>query len=787
MGKVLGIITGAILIGAAIFTGGGSLGFLGLTVSKGALIAMGATLALSNVSMLMMGPKVPSSQLERLNVSLETTAPRKSVFGTTALNLDLRYQEASGSKQEYIDYVIAVAAHKIKSIDQIWFEEKLAWSSASGVTTTYAGYLTVETILEGGASSYFTINDGSKWGADERLTGCAQVHLRIKRLGPSDSVQSPLSGGLPSRVTIIGDGALLYDPRKDSTVIGGSGTHRANDQSTWGNYTDSDDTDNPALQLLWFLLGWRINGQLSVGCGVPPARIDLASFITAANICDENVTLATGGTQKRYRTSGTASDSDDRMEVINTFLSCMNASLRDNDGRLSLTVIKNDLADYVLTFDDNDILDEFEWNQTRGLNESHNKVRGRFVDPSSNSLYQLVDYPETGFTSPDGIDRVMTLDLPYVEDGRRAQRIAKQVLQRNQYKGMFSATFSAKAQGCSVGEVVRLTFPALGWSNKLFRVVSQEIRFDGQVPMALIEENAAIYAWDADDVAPVSPNAPTVYDPLNNPLLIAISEAAQPATLDGLAPVTLYADYLGSFLTAQLPKSVPVVRRKGGTDVSSTTTWSIVSQPGISGATVTISSSGVVTIPTGITMSSTASILVRSVRDDVTLETVIGVTKLNEPAPNTGGTGGTGGTTVTDSSFEPVSGTSFVDISNVLTVKTGSAGQIQLSAPLSVTAEAASPIVSGSNGNVECIWQASAIGGLFDPFGTAAASDPDVIVYFDSESDSYFVEDGYVNATTTITGLSANTDYLVKLQARRTSSTPTKTLYFFGTASAVGS
>ncbi len=527
MSKVLKIIAGVALIGLAVVTGGGSLGFLGLAISKGTLIAVGASLALAGVSEALMGPQMPKSQLGRLNVTLETTTPRKAVFGTTAMNLDLRYHEASGTDQEYIDYVIALAAHKVKSIDQIWFEEKLAWSATGGVTSTYAGYLTVNTITEGSASNYFTVNTGSKWGAAQRLTGCAQVKIRVKRSGNTKEAESPLLNGLPSRVTIIGDGALLYDPRKDSTVPGGSGTHRANDQTTWGNYTNADDTDNPALQLLWFLLGWRINGELSIGCGVPANRIDLPSFITAANICDENVTLAIGGTQKRYRTSGTASDSDDRMGVINTFLSSMNGTLRDSGGKLSLTVIKNDLADYVLTFDENDVLDEFEWNQTRGLNETYTKVRGRYVDPSNNSLYQLVDYPEIEVAGGalDGIDRVMTLDLGYVEDGRRAQRIAKQVLQRNQYKGMFSATFTAKAQGCTVGDVVRLTFPALGWSNKLFRVVSQEIRFDGQVPLVLIEENAAIYAWDNDDSAPVSPNSPTVYNPLNNPILRAISDA----------------------------------------------------------------------------------------------------------------------------------------------------------------------------------------------------------------------------------------------------------------------
>lgn len=537
MGKVLKIIAAVAVVyfapqlsAAILGAGAGAAATAALT---SAIVAVGSSVALSTVSQMIMGGGVPKSQLSRLNVTLETTTPRKAVFGTTAMNLDLRYHEASGTDQEYIDYVIALAAHKVKSIDQIWFEEKLAWSASGGVTSTYAGYLTVNTITEGSASNYFTVNGGAKWGASQRLTGCAQVKIRVKRSGNTKEAESPLLNGMPSRVTIIGDGALLYDPRKDSTVAGGSGAHRANDQSTWGNYTNADDTDNPALQLLWFLLGWRINGELSIGCGVPANRIDLPSFITAANICDENVTLAIGGTQKRYRSSGTASDSDDRMNIINAFLSSMNATLRDSGGKLSLTVLKNDLADYVLTFDENDVLDEFEWNQTRGLNDTYTKVRGRYVDPSDNSLYQLVDYPEIEVAGGalDGIDRVMTLDLGYVEDGRRAQRIAKQVLQRNQYKGMFSATFTAKAQGCVVGDVVRMTFPALGWTNKLFRVVSQQIRFDGQVPLVLIEENAAIYAWDNDDSAPVSPNAPTVYDPLNNPLIIAISDAE--AAADG--------------------------------------------------------------------------------------------------------------------------------------------------------------------------------------------------------------------------------------------------------------
>jgi len=658
LSKVLKIIAGVALIAAAFITGGGSLGFLGLAVSKGTLIAMGATMLLGAAAEIAFGPSMPKTQLSRLNATFDTTTPRKAVFGTTAMNLDIRYQEASGTNQEYVDYIIAVAAHKVKAISQIWFEEKLAWTSSGGVDSRYSGYLTVTVREEGTSANTIAINGGSKWGSTCRLTGCAYVHLRMKRTGTSSKTESPLVSGLPSRITIIGDGAYLYDPRKDSTV-GGSGTHRANDQSTWGVYTDADDTDNPALQLLWWLLGWKINGVLSVGCGVPPARIDMDSFITAANICDENVTLAIGGTQKRYRTSGTASDSDDRMSIINTLLACMNGTLRDSNGKLSLDLMTNDLADYVLDFDEGDVLGEFEWNQTRGLNESHNKARGRYVDPSTTSLYQLVDYPEVGFASPDGIDRVMTLDLPYVEDGRRAQRIAKQVLQRNQYRGLFSAEFSAKAQGCTVGDVVRLSFEALGWSNKLFRVVSQEIRPDGRVPLSLVEENAAIYAWDAEDSAPVSPTAPTIYDPLNSPFIQGISQVGARHE-PGDTSLAFTANYAGVLDAGQLPKNLAFKRLQLTTDVTSDATWAIDSQGGITGGTVTVVE-GVVTIPSGVSIPSATEILVSSDYDGVTVVSRIAVTKSNGAAPP--GTGG--GTSVSDSTFSSVSGTTLAAISDL--------------------------------------------------------------------------------------------------------------------------
>lgn len=519
MGKVLKVVAGVALIGASFFVPAGGLFGVAL-LSGGTILAAGASLALSALAP---RPRIPEAQLSRLNIRMDAGAPRKMVFGTTAFPLDLRYHEATGTDQEYIHYIIAHAAHKVKSIDSIYFEQDLAWTSGGGVTPKYSGYLTVTTRTEGAAGNEVSIS--SNWGTGERLTGCAYTYIRIKRTGNSKKSESPLVSGLPSRVTVIGEGIPLYDPRLDSTVTGGSGAHRTSDQTTWGlSYSPADSYDNTALQILTYLLGWEINGKLSVGCGVPAARIDLESFIEAANICDESIALDGGGTQARYRSSGAASDADDRMEVINTFLTACNGTLRDTGGKLSLTIMKDDLANYVLDFDDNDLLEDFTWQQTRGLTDSYNVARGRFVDPSTNSLYQLIDYPEVSITPPDGIDRVLRLDLALVEDGKRAQRIAKQVLQRNQYRGTFQGVFTAKALGCDVGEVIRLSLETLGWTNKLFRVTAKEIGMDGRVPMTLIEENAAIYAWSAEESAVVTATAPTVYNPLNSPFILSDDE-----------------------------------------------------------------------------------------------------------------------------------------------------------------------------------------------------------------------------------------------------------------------
>src|SRR3546814_881987 len=80
----------------------------------------------------------------------------------------------------------------------------------------------------------------------------------------------------------VGKWVLAYDPRKDSTYPGGSGSHRALDESTY------EWTDNPGLHALTWALGRWSNGKRVCGIGAPVSTIRVADFVECANVCEAN-------------------------------------------------------------------------------------------------------------------------------------------------------------------------------------------------------------------------------------------------------------------------------------------------------------------------------------------------------------------------------------------------------------------------------------------------------------------------------------------------------------------
>lgn len=544
MSKVLKVVAVVASIAAAAVTMGAS---LGLSAAIFSAIGIGASVG---ASLLAPKPKAGGAgtasreNIDRLRANIDPRAPRKTAIGITALATDIRDEEFTDS-QTYFHRFIVCASHKVEEIGEIWFDDKVAWTLAGGVQGEFVGYLAVAAITEGNAGN--AINISARMGSTRRYTGLAYVHLRYKLTGNTSKAESPFAQSITTRITIRGKAAALYDPREDSDVPGGSGSQDSTDQSTWA--WDDDACRNPALALLFYLLGYRINGLLAIGKGIPPARIDLESFAVAANICDDPVDDGDGGTEPRYRCDGVWSEADSPTMVMDSLKACMNADLDDVDGKLRLTVFHNDLATPEADFTDDDVLGAFAWESAPSLDQTFNIVRGTFTDPSDTSLYQQIEYPEVTATSPDGIDRIAPVDFPMVQSASQAQRLAQMRLMRNAYGGTFKAEFQATAWKVQKNSVLRLTFGATGFVAKLFRVAEMDIRVDGIVPLTLREEHSDIYGAPTIE-APVAPVASTPWDPALDPVVGAIAELSD--QIQGVSAGAVYGNVNGSTSSATM-------------------------------------------------------------------------------------------------------------------------------------------------------------------------------------------------------------------------------------------
>ena len=448
-------------------------------------------------------------------VNSDPASPRKLVLGQTTFPVDLRYAEPSGTNDEYIDYVFALAAHTSTAITDIYIEDDLVWTVGGGAQGKFSGYLTVEVILQAGPGAYHTVNAGTRWNSATRMTGCTTMKVRVKRSDNSKVSKSPFASGVAGRWAVIGNGMPVYDPARDSTVAGGSGAQRSNDNTTWA-YTASGVArgNNPALQMLSFLLGWRINNVVSVGVGLPVDTIDVVSFGTAAALCDESIALVAGGTQRRFETGRAFSDADDPMAVVSVLLEAMNGELVDDGGRLALRVAVNDLSP-IVTLTDDDFVSGYSWRPAAPVEQQFTVVRGRYSQPDAPSLYSMVDYPEVAIPRTSLAPRALTLELSAVQEQRRAERIAKQAAQRNLYQGTFTVTLGVRGWQLRRNMVVAITSSARGWTAKLFRVRSLTFNSDATVEVSFRTEDASIYAWDQNESALVTPVAPVVFDSRN--------------------------------------------------------------------------------------------------------------------------------------------------------------------------------------------------------------------------------------------------------------------------------
>jgi len=462
----------------------------------------------------LLAPKMPSfsdaSLADRTQMVRSPIAARQIVYGQTRVSGVVVYMSTTGTKNEYLHLVIALAGHEVEEIGDVYFNDELALtgagSAAQGRFTGYADIYkklgsdtqTVETNLETATSG---LTNG-KWTSNHRLRGIAYVYVRLTW---SDQVWT---GGIPN-ISAMVKGKKVYDPRTTTTAY----------------------SANAALCLRDYLT------SSTYGLGMSSSEIDDTAFTAAANICDEQVEVkpvtSPATYENRYETNGVLYTSASPDENVGKLLSAMGGLVAYSGGKIVPYAAGYRIPTVTLT--DTDFAGGISVQTKTSSRDRVNAVKGVFV--SEKSEWQPTDFPPvtstTFYTQDNSIRYWRDVVLPMTTSSSAAQRIARIELLRARQELTFTARFRLDAMQVRAGDTVMVTLSKFGWSAKVFEVISWNFVADGSPPqlaieMTLRETASSVYDWSTSDEVQVD-TTPTTTLP-------------DPFALDAPTNLTLTAD-----------------------------------------------------------------------------------------------------------------------------------------------------------------------------------------------------------------------------------------------------
>lgn len=481
------VVLGAVALGGAAIAAGGVAAAFAATGLVGFAASFGASMLLSAAAQaLMPTPSLGQMEMKARTVTVrEPVMPRELVYGRVRKGGVIVFLHATGTKDKDLHLVIVLAAHQIKSIGAIYFEGEEAIDALGTPQGRWSNKLSVEKRLGTDDQTAFTglIEAAPEfWTEHHRLAGCAALYLRLTY----DPDVFP--SGIPNITVDVEGKANILDPRSNTEIY----------------------TDNAALCIADYMSHplYGIGAEVGQNDG-----LDLDSLIEAANICDETISLAKGGTEPRYTCNGVVSLSEPPKTIIEAMLTAMAGRCIWRAGQWHLRAGAYRVPETTLTADD--VRDGGMTLTTRQSRMSNfNAVRGQFVSPDNN--WQPDDFPayasEVYRLEDNGEQVWRDISLPFTISPSMAQRLAKIELERARRQMTLRVSGKLKAWRVAAGETTFVTYPRWGFGGaegspgKPFEI--EGVRLDlnqvGHGPrlapeLMLRETSPRVYDWDASE------------------------------------------------------------------------------------------------------------------------------------------------------------------------------------------------------------------------------------------------------------------------------------------------
>lgn len=482
-------------------------GAIGLIVSTGLSLLLNKAPAVA---------RTDAQAADRKQAVRSGIAPRNIVYGRALVAGPVIFMSSSGTYNEWIHVVMPLAGHPVHGFDSVrinGFVIPVADRTAGPDGTAGAG-------VGGIAGKAAHVRVRIRAGAEQGTVPAGDIHsdgvdpeadlfrdaiLRISLYdGTQSTADADLLGELPtewdSAMILTGLPYVYIQIRYSNDVFGGGFQTLAVElrgKRLWDPRSDTHAySDNAALAALDYLTS-------DYGLGIPSPELDIDAICAAANVCDEDVPLDMAATevQPRYTTNGSYKLDQAPMDIMEGLLNGW-GTLVYVQGLYRIHAAAAEASG--LSLGAADFAGPIELVRNHPRRAQHNAITGTYVEPAQG--WEAVAFPKVvsaAALAADGEEVSATMDLPFVIEGRRAQRLARLSLLTHRAAGFqVRAPLKYSAIRMACWDVVDLDLPEFGLDGDTFRVTSW--RFDpvaGGVSVLLQSDVPDAYGWIASDGA----------------------------------------------------------------------------------------------------------------------------------------------------------------------------------------------------------------------------------------------------------------------------------------------
>ncbi|MGQ3041119.1 MAG: hypothetical protein ACT6TH_15240 [Brevundimonas sp.] len=338
----------------------------------------------------------------------------------------IAYRVAYGPTNRYQSLFCTVSAGPIKSIVSFAADDEVTNFDGTLNKATdgaHAGFMWLQTKLGTQPQTALTSPTGTgagdpapDWTADHKQSGFAVYCLTMFE----NSKLTEFQGGVVKPLIIL-EGVYGWDPREDSTYPGGSGACRLLDPTTWVWI------ENPAIAALnWAIGRWAGDSgggtygvpyacSLVAGIGAKPEGIDVAAFVNAANVAEEN----------GWAVAAYPSSKDDKYQVLTNLLQAAGATPSRVSGRISC-ISDAQLVASAVTVTARDTAGPVELSLGQSRLERINTIYPRFWSEEHRwDMVQIAPISNGDWLTQDGgIKRSRGVDYPNVPLADQAAQLA---------------------------------------------------------------------------------------------------------------------------------------------------------------------------------------------------------------------------------------------------------------------------------------------------------------------------------------------------------------------------